>query len=113
MPARLDEWRHAGDRDALTEIRLAPLDSAAVETLLEALEIPGLDARRWAQPLWCHTGGNPLFVLETLRALITRGTQLFDAPPEALPMPHDVGSLVAGELGNALLDFRQLLHRNL
>jgi len=78
VPTLLDEWRHAGDRDALAEIRLGPLDPAAVETLLEALEIPGLDARRWAQPLWCHTGGNPLFVLETLRALIAGGTQTVD-----------------------------------
>jgi DNA-binding SARP family transcriptional activator len=98
VPALLDEWRHAGDRDALTEVRLGPLDPAAVEALLEALEIPGLDAPRWAQPLWRHTGGNPLFVLETLRALIAGGLRLLDAPPEALPAPHDVGALIARRL---------------
>jgi len=98
MPAILDDWRRAGDREALVEIRLRPLEAADVGALLDSLEIPGLDGRRWAPPLWRHTGGNPLFVLETLRALIARGTVMDDAPPFALPAPQDVGALIDDRL---------------
>ena len=98
MPAILDDWRRAGDRDALAEIRVRPLDAEGVAALLNALEIPGLESPRWAPALWRHTGGNPLFVLETLRAMIGRGTALRDSPPAALPAPQDVGALIERRL---------------
>src|SRR5262249_46504842 len=85
-------------RDALAEIHLAPLDAAALQALLATLEIPALDAARWATPLHRHTGGNPLFVLETLRALVAQDPARLRAPPAALPAPHDVGELMARRL---------------
>jgi DNA-binding SARP family transcriptional activator len=98
IPPPLAEWLASGDREVLAEIRLGPLPQTAVETLLEALEIPHLDARQWAAPLWRHTGGNPLFVLETLRALIVQGTALLQFPAGPLPAPPDIGELIGRRL---------------
>lgn len=56
------------DRPRVQRIELQPLDHAAVHELLESLELPGLAAAVWADDLWRHSGGNPLFLLETLRA---------------------------------------------
>jgi len=99
LPALLADWRRSGDREALTEIALGPLPAAAIEALLDALELPDLEARRWAEPLWRHTGGNPLFVLETLRALLARGAPLSPTFGAPLPLPPNVGTLIGRRLG--------------
>lgn len=59
---------------ALSEVRLEPLDEDAVETLMATL----METRQ-GPPIfsrWLHrgTGGNPMFVLETLKALFEAGT---------------------------------------
>ncbi len=56
------------ERPALRAVELAPLDAAAVYALVVSLELPGIDAQRWAPLLWRRSGGNPLFILEMLRA---------------------------------------------
>ncbi len=58
-------------RDGLVEsgrlcgIALAPLTQPDTVELLRSLDLPGLDADAWAPRLHRHTGGNPLFLLET------------------------------------------------
>jgi hypothetical protein len=84
VPALLDEWRHAGDLDALTEIRLGPLDPAASKHCWKRWRFPARRAALGAAAVAPHRR-QPLFVLETLRALIAGGTQVLDAPPEACP----------------------------
>jgi len=58
----------------LTVVEVGPIDEEAVRSLLADLigreEGPPAFSRR----LWQHTGGNPMFLLETLRALFEAGT---------------------------------------
>lgn len=49
-------------------IELPPLEAAAVERMLASTEIQG--ARTLAEPMHRFTGGNPLFVVETLKSLL-------------------------------------------
>ncbi len=87
-------------RDALAEARrlhelpLRPLDEAAMRRLVESLGLPELDAQALAGPLVRHTGGNPLFALETLKDLVLRG----GAGAAALPQPASVGALIERRL---------------
>ncbi len=111
VPPLLADWLASGDREAPGEIRLGSLPQAAVESLLASLEILGLDARQWAAPLWRHTGGNPLFVLETLRALIAQGSVLLPSPGAPLPAPPNVGELIGRrlrQLGAGALDLARI-----
>ncbi len=82
-------------------IELGPLDLAGVTALLASLALPGLDPARWAPPLAQHTGGNPLFLLETMIALLaephTRAHGLAGEPPR-LPEPQRVGRLIEQRL---------------
>lgn len=72
--------RAAGFLDALAAksaaatIELVPLDERQVAELLASLEVPGLDSAAIAPAVAKHTGGNPLFVLETVRLMIQEGT---------------------------------------
>ncbi|WP_456830534.1 BTAD domain-containing putative transcriptional regulator [Deinococcus sp. UYEF24] len=73
---------------AAVHVNLQPLQEAGVETLKQAiLEHQGAMTGATAfvaGGLWRHTGGNPLFVLETLRSLIDAGGP--GSKPE--PLPH-------------------------
>ena len=48
--------------------RLQVLEPSAVRLLLDTLDLPGLTGAGHAEALHRHTGGNPLFLLETLKA---------------------------------------------
>lgn len=78
-----------------TTIELAPLTEAAIAELVESLALPGIDAERVTPQLLRQTGGNPLFLLETLKSWLTQG-----AVPEArLPAPSSVGALIERRIG--------------
>lgn len=85
----------AGDTPRIQRLELQPLDAEAVHELLASLELPGLAAADWAAPLWHRSGGNPLFLLETLRAWL-RDTS--GAAPPALPAPEPLARLIAQRL---------------
>jgi DNA-binding SARP family transcriptional activator/tetratricopeptide (TPR) repeat protein len=92
-PPALRDWLATADADALTSVDLPPLAVPDVKELLGLLDLPGLDASAWAEPLWRHSGGNPLFLLETLRALDASGT--WGVPNGGgLPLPGRVGELL-------------------
>lgn len=100
MPEALAAWLSTQPADALLELELEPLGYADLVTLLDSLAVPGLDARVWGAPLWRHTGGNPLFVLETVIDLL-----LSDRLPAGagtgtgqLPSPQSVGKLIERRL---------------
>lgn len=98
VPAALADWVAAQERDRLVELALPPLDRAGIAELLVSLQVPGLDAPRWVEPLLRHTGGNPMFVMETLIALLDRG-EAGQAPGEApLPAPQSIGRLIEQRL---------------
>lgn len=84
------------DPPAHRHLRLAPLGAEAVAALLHSLALPGLEPAAWVGPLLRHTGGNPLFLLQTLGAR-WRGDGLA-AVPEGLPQPAGVGELIAQRL---------------
>lgn len=68
-------------------IALRPLERDAVATLLGSLSLEGLGDPARAPALHRHTGGNPMYVLETLRAALEQAGQ-----PDA-PWPHAPGVL--------------------
>lgn len=77
-------------------VGLEPLAPAGVEALLASLGLPGLEPARLAPQLWQRTGGNPFFVLETLRAFWEAG-----GVPEGrlyFPVPERVKGLIARRL---------------
>jgi DNA-binding SARP family transcriptional activator len=75
-------------------VALAALDERAVAAIVDALAIPGLQGVALAGPLLRHTGGNPLFVLETLKHGLTEGTLVRGE----LPRPLSVGALIERRL---------------
>lgn len=99
MPAALVAWLGAQPRDHLTQIDLEPLAHDEIVALLDSLAVPGLEPQRWAEPLLRHTGGNPLFVLETLIALLDEGPAALATGPAELPAPQGVGQMIERRLG--------------
>jgi DNA-binding SARP family transcriptional activator len=82
----------------LVPIALAPLDAAALAELVDSLGLPGIAGHALAAGLLRRTGGNPLFVLETLKQAWVERTlaQLVDA--RQLPRPLSVGRLIERRL---------------
>jgi DNA-binding SARP family transcriptional activator len=82
VPAALDAWLHASAPPRRIVLRALGADD--LRALLADLALPGVDGATWAEPLARHTGGLPLFVLETLRALHEQpGVDLAALPPPA------------------------------
>lgn len=99
VPAALQTWRDSASvARQPAEVRLPLLDEAGIGALLASLAVPELNDA--AQPdgglaaaLARHTGGNPQFVLETVKALLMQdATQAFASG--ALPLPATVGRLI-------------------
>jgi len=111
--------RRAGD--ALTAARVAALSAhlqwhrvtlqalgaLQVVALIESLGLPGVDAPALAQDLWQRVGGNPLYLLETLRHQHELGRPLRAA---ALAAPPRVRDLVTARVAELPSVARQLLH---
>ena len=82
-------------------IVLAPLTEQQVATLVDSLGIEGVTGASLAAPLARHTGGNPQFVLETLRTLLAEGgvAGLAKVPRGGtLPVPSSVGAVIERRL---------------
>jgi DNA-binding SARP family transcriptional activator len=82
----------------LEQIRLQPLDGAQLRALVASLGLPELDAERLAPALLKHTGGNPMFSLETLKDLVLSPAGASAAAEAPLPQPVTVGALVQRRL---------------
>ncbi|WP_295821601.1 BTAD domain-containing putative transcriptional regulator [uncultured Deinococcus sp.] len=82
------------EQGVAAHVRLPPLPETEGDTLLDDLGVPADPARR-AQ-LWRHAGGNPLFLLETVRLLHGTGELAGGSGP--LPMPDKVRALIARRL---------------
>lgn len=107
--------------DAMTEARVAALsahaqwhrvalqalDALQVVALVESLRLPGVDAPALAQALWQRVGGNPLYLLETLRHQHELGKPL---RAEVLAAPPRVRDLVSARVAELPPAARQLLH---
>ena len=66
--------RSLRSRRAVTEIQLEPLDERAVRELMSILTEQPEGPPIFSRWLHRHTGGNPMFLLETLKALFEAGT---------------------------------------
>lgn len=79
-----------------TRIELLPLSVQQLAELVDSLGIEGLDGPRVAAALLERTGGNPLFVLETLKAWLTQGG---GAEVARMPAVVGVGALIERRIG--------------
>ena len=79
---------------------LQPLDQAGVATLVASLALPGADAAALARRLWRQVGGNPAFVLESVKLLLALADPggpsgfAIASNEEALPLPPDVLAVI-------------------
>ncbi|MGE5338350.1 MAG: AAA family ATPase, partial [Gemmatimonadota bacterium] len=96
VPASISAWLDSSDPESLLRIELGPLTLTVTEALLRSLALAQLDVTAWATPLYRHTGGNPMFMLETLLA-IAAGAPL-PAGPSRLPVPANIGMLIEKRL---------------
>ncbi|HEY6512963.1 MAG TPA: AAA family ATPase [Burkholderiaceae bacterium] len=97
VPPVLQAWLDQQDARRWCPVDLGPLSIAQTRALLESLQLPGFDSASWAPRLHSHSGGNPMFMLETLLAVLRTGALLHDAA-QALPIPGSVGQLITRRL---------------
>jgi len=95
--ARLrDTLEEAGRLDTIT---LAPLQAGEMAELIDSLGLPELDGATLAPVLVRHTGGNPLYALETLKHGLASGPPRDGALTlRKLPLPDSVGALIERRL---------------
>ncbi|MCS7100070.1 MAG: AAA family ATPase, partial [Burkholderiaceae bacterium] len=79
-------------------IELAPLTAQQIDALVASLDLPGVDTAAWAPRLARRTGGNPLFVLETIKAWLAQPDVAQD-PAENLPAASRVVALIERRVG--------------
>ncbi len=109
IPALLRSALEGGDPLRAMVVRIEALAVDDVRVLLDSLSLEGLDATDWAAPLHRHTGGNPMFILQTLLAM---GDGPLGASPlssvTALPLPVRVGELIDRRLAQLSAPAREL-----
>ncbi len=94
-PPAATALRHAlTELQRLTVVVLTPLDRQAATELVDTLAVPGLQGQAMAAQLVQHSGGNPLFMLETLK----QGLQDGSLARGVLPRPKSVGALIEQRL---------------
>jgi class 3 adenylate cyclase/tetratricopeptide (TPR) repeat protein len=105
VSCRLDYQHPWGARSVYTHLRLDPLMPESVETLLSTLlgDDAGLD--RLKDIVREQTGGNPLFLEESVRALVetealtgARGAYRLSHPVSAVQIPPSVLALIAARI---------------
>jgi DNA-binding SARP family transcriptional activator/replicative DNA helicase len=92
---QLQTLKQAFDAGQAVQIKLSPLEQHEVQAMLESLGVSGLE--RFGQTMHQATGGNPMFVLETARDLVSGGN-LEQAQTEALPLPKSVSAAIRNRL---------------
>lgn len=98
MPPALQSWLDASEQGNVERLQLDLLDTAQVSELLESLSLERLDAPAWSRPLARHSGGNPLFALETVRALLALGDAAPGPDAARLPVPAALDALIERRL---------------
>ena len=81
----------------LVSVPLAPLSVEAMAALIDSLGVAQLDAAKLAPALVRHTGGNPLFALETIKQMLVDGATRVTGATH-LPAPTSVGALIGHRL---------------
>lgn len=81
-----------------TRVALAPFDEAEIAQFIDSLALPEVRGAALAATLLRRTGGNPLFMLETLKQAWSDGTLEGLATGAALPRPQTVQQLIERRL---------------
>jgi len=81
-----------------TRIELAPLSADQVGELLAGLGLAQLDHRAWAPVIWRQMGGNPAFVLESVKLLLSTSAHLH-AASDAMPVPPGIEAVIQRRIG--------------
>ena len=79
-------------------VALSPLGINDLAALVDSLGLPGIDGATLAPGLWRRTGGNPLFVLETLKQAWVERRLAALADERSLPRPLSVVRLIERRL---------------
>ena len=124
-PAFVEVLRDLRRQDLARDIHLKGLDESAARQLLESIAQGHIDpdtTRAALRPLLEHTGGNPYFLLETIRQLqeggrirSEHGKAVLDLPKTEgtdgtdLPMPASISDLLTKRLLTLSSDERELL----
>jgi DNA-binding SARP family transcriptional activator len=87
----------AAQHSAVQALDLQPLTLPQVSELLASLAIDGLDAEAAAPALLRHSGGSPLFLLETLKSWLSQGASV-DLATRLPPVPG-VSTLIERRMG--------------
>jgi len=87
-------------------VELEPLERADIGRLLESLQIAELCSGRWVGALARHAGGNPAYLLESIKTVLAEGP-VCDVPAR-LPVPATVEAAVARRLEQLDPDARAL-----
>lgn len=98
IPPLLAQWQQAREHGSPADLALQQLEEGAVGSLLESLALPHFDAGAWRRTLTRHSGGNPLFVLETVRALLALGEAAPAPDATRLPVPAALDGLIERRL---------------
>jgi len=110
----------------LSELKLERLDEGAILQLLQSLGDPVPSDEPSARRLYRATGGNPFFLLETLRAFLESESEmvgrrdleeladlpaadLWDASGQALPLPATIRTAVEARVERLSAQARQVL----
>jgi class 3 adenylate cyclase/tetratricopeptide (TPR) repeat protein len=111
------EYRHGwGSRTYYRQLRIDPLPPESADDLLEALlgDDPSVAALK--PLLIARTEGNPLFLEESVRALVetgalagTRGAYRFVKTPEAVTVPATVQAILAARIDRLAPEDKRLL----
>jgi DNA-binding SARP family transcriptional activator len=97
----------AAQHSAMPALDLQPLTLAQINELLASLAIDGLDADAAAPALLRHSGGSPLFLLETLKTWLSQGATV-DLAARLPPVPG-VSTLVERRMGQLSVAALRLL----
>jgi DNA-binding SARP family transcriptional activator len=91
----------------LVRVELEPLGQPEVASLLQSLALPGIDAQALAPVLRRRVGGNPAFLLESLKLLLAMGPDAM-AQPDLLPLAPGIDAVVRRRIGLLSAAARQL-----
>ncbi len=77
----------------LARVDLLALDADGAAELLASLGLPALQAAHWAPLIWRQVGGNPAFLLESVKLLLSTGATP-DAAELPLPLPPSIEAVI-------------------
>jgi DNA-binding SARP family transcriptional activator len=87
--------RGLAEAGPVTRVELQPLGAEEAAALLASLQVPALDAGGWASAIWRQVGGNPAFLLESVKLLLSSAAaqqgQRGDGP---LPLPPSIEAVI-------------------